>query len=137
MPGHDYYMRVARVIAEASKDAETQVGAVAVLDGRIKLTGYNGPPMGVHDRPERLCRPGKYPWMSHAEQNIIAFAARDGVRMEGCTLYVTHPPCSNCARSIIQAGFTCVVIGSGITTQPAGDADVAMTMFGEAGVMIR
>lgn len=137
MPSHSYYMGFARHAATASKDAETQVGACMVGEaGEVRLTGYNGPPIGVHDAPERLCRPGKYPWMSHAEQNLIAFAAREGIRTKGCRLYVTHLPCNACAKSIIQAGFSCVVVGEGKTTAGADEMAITRTMFAEAGVSL-
>ena len=137
MTKHSYFMGFARHAATASKDVETQVGAAIVgPSGEVRLTGYNGPPKGVRDLPERLCRPTKYPWMSHAEQNIVAFAAREGIRTDGCTLYVTHPPCSNCARSIIQAGIVCVAVGEGVTTQSEDDAAVTAAMFEEAGIEV-
>jgi len=137
MPNHNYFMGFAHHAATASKDKETQVGAALVTPkGRVCMTGYNGPPIGVNDTPERLCRPSKYPWMSHAEQNVIAFAANEGVKAEGCTLYVTHAPCSNCARSIIQAGITCVAVGDGKTTMPDDERDIVSTLFSEAGVEI-
>jgi dCMP deaminase len=132
-----YYMGFARHASTASKDAETQVGAVIVgPDGEIRLTGYNGPPRGVTDHPDRLRRPTKYPWVSHAEQNIIAFAAREGIRTGGCTLYVTHLPCVNCAKSIIQAGIQCVVVGDGTTTASDDEMRISRTMFFEAGVSL-
>lgn len=138
MPNDRYYMGFATHAATASKDHETQVGAAIVgPDGEVRLTGYNGPPAGVKDSPDRLCRPTKYPWMSHAEQNVVAFAAREGIRLNGCTLYVTHAPCSNCTRSIIQAGITCVVVGGGETTAPPEDRAVAEVMFDEAEVEVR
>jgi dCMP deaminase len=137
MPDHSYFMGFARHAATQSKDRETKVGAALVTpSGRVCMTGYNGPPRGVEDRPERLCRPNKYPWMSHAEQNIAAFAASEGVTTKGCTLYVTHAPCSNCARSIIQAGIVCVAIGDGATTTVEDDRAIMQTMFDEAGIEI-
>lgn len=138
MPSDSYYMSLARQVATASKDAETKVGAAMVGHaGDVRLTGYNGPPIGVHDLPERLCRPGKYPWMSHAEQNLIAFAARSGTATAGCKLYVTHMPCNSCAKSIIQAGFSCVIVGDGKTTASADEIAITRTMFDEAGVTLR
>ena len=137
MPNHLYFMGFANHAATQSKDAETKVGAVIVgPDGEVRLTGYNGPPKGVKDLPDRLSRPGKYPWMSHAEQNIIAFAAREGIPTKGCTLYTTHAPCSSCARSIIQAGIRCVAIGEGQTSQAEEDKDAVHAMFSEAGIEI-
>jgi dCMP deaminase len=80
--------------------------------------------------------PTKYLFASHAEANTIAFAAREGIRTSGCTLYVTHYPCSACSRSIIQAGIACVVVGNGQTSMPPEEFASAAAMFHEAGVRI-
>lgn len=45
----------------------------------------------------------------HAERNGVAYAARNGVRLEGSTLYATHQPCLPCAMSLINAGVERVV----------------------------
>ena len=136
MNWHEYLMGFARHAAKKSKD-ETQVGAALVGPNReVRLTGYNGPPRGVHDTAARRDRPRKYLFASHAEQNVIAFAARHGIRTEGCTLYVTHHPCSACARSIIQAGITCVVVGPGKTSMPDQEFEAAREMFAESGVEV-
>jgi len=47
----------------------------------------------------------------HAERNGVAYAARLGLALEGSTLYVTHAPCYDCARSIINAGVERVLFG--------------------------
>ncbi|WP_245651027.1 deoxycytidylate deaminase [Paramagnetospirillum marisnigri] len=131
----DYFMGFARHAAAKSKDPSTQVGAVAVgPDGEIRATGYNGLPRGVEDRPERMERPAKYLWTSHAEENLVAHAARVGVSLKGCRVYVTHYPCSRCARSLIQAGVTAVTVAGGTTSMPAEEFETAATMFSEAGV---
>lgn len=131
-----YYMGFAQHAATKSKDS-TQVGAVLIgPEGEIRLTGYNGPPRGVVDLPERRERPTKYAYSSHAEQNLIAFAAREGIRTKGCTIYVTHHPCAACARTIIQAGIVCVVVGDGRTSMPVAEFEAAAVMFGEAGMEV-
>ena len=130
------FMDLARHIAGWSKDS-TQVGAVAVGPNReVLATGYNGPPRGVEDRPERFVRPEKYRFASHAEQNAVAHAARHGVSLDGATVYVTHYPCSTCARLLIQSGISAVVVGDGITSMPADEFDAAAVMFKEAGVTV-
>ena len=45
----------------------------------------------------------------HAEQNAIAWAAREGIALKGATLYSTLFPCQSCAKLILQAGITAVV----------------------------
>lgn len=133
----DYFMGFARHAASKSKDPSTQVGAVVIgPDGEIRATGYNGLPRGVADLPERMERPAKYLWTSHAEENLVAHAARVGVSLKGCTVYVTHFPCSRCARSLIQSGVTAVVVDSGTTSMPAEEFEVAEQMFTEAQVKV-
>lgn len=132
----EYFMRFALVAAQKSKDS-TKVGAVLVgPDKEVRMTGFNGPPRGVEDSPERRERPAKYLYASHAEANTIAFAAREGVRTAGCTVYVTHMPCSGCARTLIQAGVRRVVVGWGTTSMPPEEFEAAAAMFGEAGVEV-
>lgn len=133
----DYFIRIARAIATKSRDPSTQVGAVLVDEDRvIRATGYNGLPRGVRDLPERLQRPAKYIWTSHAEMNTIAHAARVGVPTKGCTLIVTHEPCAMCARLILQAGISHLIIGTGTTSMPAEEFEVSRTMLEEAGVNV-
>jgi dCMP deaminase len=131
----EYYMGFAAHAALKSKDS-TKVGAVLVgPDGEIRLTGYNGPPRGVRDLPERReKRPEKYLFASHAEANLIAFAAREGIRTKDCTVYVTHMCCSACTRTLIQAGVKAIVFGPGTTSMPEEEFQAARDMFAEAGV---
>jgi len=133
----EYFMTLAAQVARKSKDT-TQVGALLVSDSNVVLlTGFNGPPAGVDDRPERFERPEKYLWASHAEANLVAFAARRGIRSEGCSVYVTHPPCASCARTLIQAGIYEVVYGNGQLHMPEAEFVAARVMLREAGCMIR
>jgi dCMP deaminase len=93
-------MGFAKHAATKSKDS-TQVGAILVgEDEEVCLTAYNGPPRGVHDLPERRDRPAKYLFASHAEANLVAFAARKGISTKGGTVYCTHYPCASCARTL-------------------------------------
>ena len=96
------------------------VGAVVVRDKRILTTGYNGAPIGVKSCVERgECLRNKLGIQSgtmqevcyaiHAEQNAIVQAARTGVSLEGSTIYITHQPCSMCARMIINSGIKRIV----------------------------
>jgi dCMP deaminase len=129
-----YLYGFAQHAALKSKDT-TQVGAALVGPEReVRLCGFNGPPKGVEDQPERRERPAKYLFASHAEANLIAFAAREGIRTSGCTVYVTHHPCAACARTLIQAGVARVVYGPGTTSMPEDEFAAAKTMFHEAGV---
>ena len=108
-----YLMGFAKHAATKSKDS-TKVGAVLVdQNNSVLLTAYNGPPRGVDDTPERRSRPAKYLYASHAEANLIAFAARHGISTNGCAIYCTHTPCAGCAKALIQAGIIFVCVGDG------------------------
>lgn len=127
------FLSLAQTVAQWSKDPTTKVGAVAVAHSKqILETGFNGLPRGVHDLPERMERPAKYIWTAHAEENLVAHAARKV--LEGSTVYVTHPCCNACARMLINAGVAKVVVGSGQTSMPLEQFEAALAMFEEAGV---
>lgn len=138
-PGwYDYFMRLAEVAAERSKDPRTKVGCVIATEEKIVAsTGYNGIPRGVEDRSERMLPPQKYLWTAHAEENAVAQAARVGRTLKGGTAFVTHEPCCRCARALIQAGITTVIVGDGVTNMPEEEFDVAHAMFREAGVHLQ
>ena len=125
------------VALQRSKDT-TKVGAVLVSpNGAELLNAFNGPPQGVEDNPTRFERPAKYFYASHAEANLIGFAARLGIRTEGCAVYVTHAPCADCAKAMIQAGIKRVVHRRGALGSPDWEASLsaAREMLGEAGVV--
>lgn len=127
------FLALAEEVASWSKDPSTKVGAVAIGTGRVVLeTGYNGLPRGVEDTHERMKRPDKYLWTAHAEENLVAQAAR--TRLLGAAVYVTHLCCSGCARMLINAGVARVVCGPGRTSMPEEQFAVARQMFAEAGV---
>lgn len=81
----------------------------------------------------------KYPLICHAEENAIMHAARIGVSLKGSTAYVTWPPCTRCARSLIQAGIKEVVYSNQeeIPERWVEDFTISCEMLTEAGVIIR
>ena len=104
------FIRIAREVADWSKDPGTKVGAVLVTDRRIIATGYNGFPQGINDSFERYAdRDLKIAYTVHAEVNAILNAAKNGSQTNGSTLYVTFPPCVACSTAVIQAGISRVV----------------------------
>ena len=105
-------------------------------DGEVRLTAFNGPPMGVLDTAARRERPTKYLFSAHAEANLISFAAREGIRTKGCTVYCTHSPCAACARTLIQAGIHCIVVGAGTTSMPESEFKAAAEMLRESSVCL-
>lgn len=133
MKWHKRFLSLASHIAQWSKDPRTKVGCVAVNDARVVLeTGYNGLPRGVADFPARMLPPYKYTYTAHAEENMVAHAAR--AKLEGATVYVTHLCCNACARMLINAGVKRVVVGDGQTSMPPELFLAARMMFEEAGV---
>jgi len=140
-----YFMKMASVASEMSKDPSTQVGAVIVGPNReVRSTGYNGMPMGVDDSVEERIsnRALKLMFFEHAERNAIILAARHGTAIEGCTMYINGssgglPPCADCARAIIQAGIVRVIVTSVLLPVRWKDTCmVGMEMMSEAGVLV-
>ena len=135
------FIELARHIALWSKDPSTKVGCVVVGEDReIRSTGFNGFPRGIDDDEDRLLdRDKKYPLICHAEENAIMHAARIGVSLKNSTAYVTWPPCSRCARSLIQAGVKEVVYPDAgeIPERWQEDFNISNAMMKEAGVNVR
>ena len=109
----EYFMGVAMLSAQRSKDPSTQVGAcIANADHKILSVGYNGMPTGCNDDVMSWRRDGdpldtKYLYVCHAELNAIL--NNDGGSLKGTTIYVTLFPCNECAKAIIQCGIREVV----------------------------
>ena len=107
----EYFMGVALLAANRSKDPGTQVGACIVSDTNVIIsTGYNGFPIGCSDDEFPWNREGedtKYPYVVHAELNAILNA--QGKRLKGSRIYVDLFPCNECAKAIIQSGIKEVI----------------------------
>ena len=116
-PGFDeIYMELAQNLARKSHCVKIKVGSVLTKDTRIISIGYNGPPAGTHNCdekwPENGCprdSKGSCSLALHAEQNAILYASKNGVPIDGCTLYVTLSPCLACARIIYSMGIKKVI----------------------------
>ena len=108
----EYFMGIALLSAQRSKDNHTQVGACIVnQDKKIVSVGYNGMPTGCDDDSMPWERDGeflktKYPFVCHAELNAIL---NSSVNLKNCILYVTLFPCNECAKAIIQSGIRHVI----------------------------
>jgi dCMP deaminase len=137
------FMLLAHHIAEWSKERGRRVGAVIVgPDKEIRSTGFNGLPRGVNDDlEERHSREtgAKYIWSSHAERNAIYNAARIGIPLKGCTMYVPWFPCVDCAKAIIQSGISELVAYEPDAHDPKWSSEfvIVSQMLGEAGVIVR
>lgn len=104
------FLRIAEEVRTWSKDPGTKVGCVLVSDRRMIASGYNGFPSTLSDSLELYeDREYKLAVTVHAEANAIMNAAKNGAKTQSCTAYVTFPPCSQCATSLIQAGVSQVV----------------------------
>ena len=136
----DSFLAIAREAAKRSKDESTKVGSVIVgPDNEIRSIGYNCFPRGINDdAPERHTRPKKYLYFEHAERNAIYNAARVGIPLKGCSIYLSWLPCADCARAIIQAGISGIVTDNiDIPDRWQDSIKAALEMLGEAGVPIR
>lgn len=138
----DYFMDMAEIASRRSTCLSRQVGAVIAKDNAVISTGYNGPAMGVKHCDELGgCRRRMMPDYksgsylekcpaSHAEQNAIALAARNGVATQGSTIYVTTFPCKDCMNSIINAGIKRVVTdddyNAELSKEIANEADISV-----------
>jgi len=133
-----FFMRVAEETATLSYATRLKVGAVIVKDKNIISFGYNGTPEGMDNSCESIdfiadntelvydemvsqgytfgaykdtagwVKSKTKPEVIHAEANAITKLARQGGSGEGSTLFLTHAPCIECSKMIIQAGIKTV-----------------------------
>lgn len=116
----EYFIRFAELAATRSTCVRRQVGAVLVRDKHILSTGYNGSPANMSHCTTETClrlttgvKPGERHELCrgvHAEQNAIIQCALHGVSSRDASLYVTHSPCTICAKMLINAGIKEVVV---------------------------
>lgn len=137
----DYFMSMAFLTAQRSKDPNTQVGA-CIVDGnkRIVGLGYNGFPAGCSDDCLPWAREAaselhkKYMYVCHAEVNAILNKGSADVR--GGALYVALFPCHDCSKVIIQAGIREVVYMSD-RYHDTDSCRASRILFQMAGVTLR
>jgi dCMP deaminase len=109
----EYFMGVALLSGQRSKDPNTQVGACIVNNqNKIVGAGYNGLPIGCSDEEFPWEKQGnyldtKYPYVCHAELNAIL--NNIGMDLSGCRIYTALFPCNECSKAIIQAGIKEVI----------------------------
>jgi len=142
IPWDEYFMAIARLSAQRSKDPNTQVGACIVSpDNRILSIGYNGPPNRFDDAHFPWAREGdpletKYMYVVHAERNAILNFRGSHREFNGAKIYVDLFPCNECAKEIIQSGITEVIYLSDKYEGTDGDV-AAKRLFSECGVSWR
>ncbi|XP_068655780.1 uncharacterized protein [Aristolochia californica] len=141
----DYFMAIAFMSAERSKDPNRQVGACLVSQNGVILgIGYNGFPRGCSDDKLPWAKKSqtgnqletKYPYVVHAEVNAILNT--NHASAAGQRLYVTMFPCNECAKIIIQSGVSEVIY---FVEKRFNDSDVAYVashrLLSMAGVKVR
>ena len=136
----EYFMGIALLSCERSKDPNTKVGACIVDENKkVVSIGYNGMPSGC-DESQLSWNKGegldsKYLYVCHAEFNAI-LNTRNGSALRGCTLYVTLFPCNECTKAIIQTGIKEIVYISNKYENTTG-VQASKRMLLLAGVKIR
>jgi dCMP deaminase len=106
-------MNIARVVSSRSTCDRKFVGAVIVRDKTILSTGYNGSIRGMPHCTEvgHMMEDGHCVATIHAESNAILQAAKNGVAIDGASIYVTASPCWNCFKQVANAGIRRIVYG--------------------------
>lgn len=107
---NNYFLGLAKVVAQRSHDSQTQHGCVITdRNHRILGVGYNGFPRGLDDSKLPNKRPDKYPWMIHAERNALSNCI---VRPDNAIAYVTGQCCNDCIMALWQEGVTKVIMSN-------------------------
>lgn len=116
----EYFLEMVDLIGSRATCDRGRSGCVIVRDNRMLVSGYVGAPAGVehcdeagHEMSSVIHSDGESSShcirTTHAEQNALVNAARDGIAVKGATLYCRMEPCYTCAKLIINAGITRVV----------------------------
>ena len=106
-----YFMSVARVVASRGTCDRKRVGVVVVRDHNILSTGYNGAVAGLPhcDDVGHLIENDHCVRVSHSESNAICQAAKNGICLNGATMYTTLSPCWPCFKLIVNAGIKKII----------------------------
>lgn len=133
-PWNEYFMDMAKMVATRATCNRLQVGALIVRERRAIASGYNGSVSGDVHCLDVGCKvvDGHCIRTIHAESNAILQCAKFGVSTKDADLYVTHFPCLNCSKQIIQAGIRKVIYDEDYHVDP-----YALELFAQAGVDIQ
>lgn len=109
----EYFMRIAQQVATRSTCDRKRCGSVIVRDRVILSTGYNGSISGTPhcDDVGHMMENGHCVRTIHAEMNAVAQAAKNGVNINGSTIYVTASPCWTCFKLLCNAGIKRICYG--------------------------
>lgn len=130
-PWNDYFMKIAEDVALRSTCDRAAVGAVLVKEKHIISTGYNGSPAGLEhcDEIGHLMVEGHCVRTVHAEVNAIIQAAVFGLATKEAVCYVTHFPCLNCTKMLINARISKLIYKNAYRIDP-----IALEFLNTAGV---
>ncbi|MGD6967235.1 ComE operon protein 2 [Rossellomorea vietnamensis] len=130
---NNYFMAQSHLLALRSTCTRLTVGATIVRDKRIIAGGYNGSIAGgVHCVDEGCYVIDNHCVRTvHAEMNAIIQCAKFGVPTDNAEIYVTHFPCLQCCKGIIQAGIKKVFFAESYKNHP-----YALELFEQAGVHV-
>ena len=133
----EYFLEIAKVVANRSTCNRAHVGAVITNNKVILSTGYNGAPRGLPhcDDVNHEIVDGHCIRTIHAEANAIAQAARNGTSIEGAVIYSTASPCYDCFKMMINAGVKEVVYKDFYMSR-YGASKAVLTLSKKAGVKI-
>ena len=142
----EYFIRMAYEVATGSNCLRGGTGAVLVLQDVPIVQGCNGTPLGATPCSKGGCPrcasgiPSRQGYEScacvHAEANVVALAARAGVKTTGGCLYCTLRPCLGCLKLLIQAGVREVVFAETYTLDDELEV-LWKRVASESGVAIR
>ncbi len=130
-----YFMQITEIVASRSTCDRAFVGCVLVnKDHRIVSTGYNGSVAGnPHcDDVGHTMRDGHCIATIHAEMNALLYCAKEGIPTKDTICYVTHFPCLNCTKALIQAGIREVVYKNAYRVD-----DYAVSLFEKNNITLR
>lgn len=132
-PWDDYFMKIAEDVALRSTCDRAAVGAVLVKEKHIISTGYNGSPAGLEhcDEVGHLMIEGHCVRTVHAEVNAIIQAAVFGLATRDAVCYVTHFPCLNCTKMLINARISKLIYKNSYRIDP-----IALEFLETAGVEV-
>jgi len=104
----EYFIIIAKTIAERGTCPRKKVGALIVKDNEIVASGYNGAPKGMPHCIDEGCiiKNDHCIRVMHAEQNALLQAGKDA---KGATMYCTCLPCFICYKLCIQAGIKKII----------------------------
>lgn len=129
-----YFLAQARLVALRSTCTRLMVGAVIVRENRIIASGYNGSVADGDHCVDDGCYvvEGHCVRTVHAEANALLQCAKFGVATNKTDLYVTHFPCLQCCKQIIQAGVTHVFY-----EEDYRNHELALQLFEEANIQLK